>query len=208
MQQLIQKYKAYAIPLVIAIPLLIYFFTSTYSANNELPFEAIPSQISQTIPTEETNPLPNTIFVDVKGAVKMPGVYKLQQGDRLIDAINEAGGYLAEANANVLNHALKVTDEMVIYVPLIGENIEDFKLFQDIQSNPTATSVDSSSNKINLNTATEAELTTLPGIGPSKAQAIIDYRETVGRFKVIEDLKNVSGIGDKTYEKLKDQIDV
>lgn len=208
MQQLIQKYKAYVIPLVIAIPLLIYFFTSTYSANNELPFEAIPSQISQTIPTEETNPLPNTIFVDVKGAVKMPGVYKLQQGDRLIDAINEAGGYLAEANANVLNHALKVTDEMVIYVPLIGENIEDFKLFQDIQSNPTATSVDSSSNKINLNTATEAELTTLPGIGPSKAQAIIDYRETVGRFKVIEDLKNVSGIGDKTYEKLKDQIDV
>ncbi|WP_318241039.1 ComEA family DNA-binding protein [Ureibacillus galli] len=154
----------------------------------------------------EAEPKTEPIFVDVKGAVKYPGVYKLTSEDRVIDAIDTAGGYTEEAETKAINHAQKLQDEMVIYVPKIGEVIENSF------SSGTATSVPQNSgnttDKVNINSADEATLTTLPGIGPSKAQAIISYREENGPFQSIDELKNVSGIGDKTFEKLMDLIDV
>lgn len=151
---------------------------------------------------EVSNNSNNIIIVDVKGAVKNPGVYEATSEERVNDIILKAGGLLDSADQKAVNLALKVKDEMVIYVPAKGEvkSEELITILPSKESNPEG--------KININTADETELQTLTGIGSSKATAIIEYRETNGSFKSIEDLKSVSGIGDKTFEKLKDYIDV
>ena len=145
------------------------------------------------------------IVVDVKGAVRNPGVYSMSEGDRLIDAINAAGGYLPDADSRMLNHAMKLADEFVIYVPIEGEESSD------IVTAPTSmpgTSAQQNDGKININLADEAELMTIPGIGPSKATAIVQYRTDQGLFKTPESLMEVSGIGQKTFEKLETHISV
>ena len=146
---------------------------------------------------------PEPIIIDVKGAVQRPGVYSLVEGDRLIDAINAAGGYLPEADSRMLNHAMKMTDEFVIYVPIEGEEPIDI-----VQTVSVGTSDRPSDGKVNLNTADEKELMTIPGIGPAKAAAIIQYRTDHGLFKTPESLMEVSGIGQKTFERLESQITV
>ncbi|MGE7666552.1 helix-hairpin-helix domain-containing protein [Ureibacillus composti] len=148
------------------------------------------------------------VIVDVKGAVKFPGVYQLTSEERVIDAITYAGGYLEEAETRYINHAQKLLDEMVIYIPKKGESLDEM---QSIGQGVHSTSFDSNASPtsgklVNLNTADETALSTLPGIGPSKAQAILAYRDENGSFKSIDELKNVSGIGEKTFEKLKDSI--
>lgn len=147
------------------------------------------------------------ILVDVKGAVKYPGVYELTMENRVIDAIELAGGYTEEAETKAINHAQKLQDEMVIFVPKIGEVIEN-SLSGGIATSVPYQNSGNTNDKVNINNADEATLTTLPGIGPSKAQAIISYREENGPFESIDELKNVSGIGDKTFEKLMDLIDI
>lgn len=143
------------------------------------------------------------ILVDVKGAVKHPGLYSLQEGDRLLDAVQKAGGYTEEADTRLLNHAQKLLDESVVYVPAMGEEPPAY-------SQPAATAVSATGGtqtaQVNINTANETEFQTLPGVGPSKAAAIVQYREEHGAFKQLDDLKNVSGIGDKTFEKLESSI--
>lgn len=156
----------------------------------------------------ETLPLPEkkeekeikVLFIHVAGTVKSPGVYKLKEGSRVFDAINAAGGYALNADLNALNLATPLTDGEKVYVPALGEL-------------PPASSslpgrVSSSTSKININTADAQQLDTLPGIGPVFAQRIIDYRTSQGRFSNIEDIKNVSGIGKKRFEQLKDLITV
>lgn len=152
--------------------------------------------------TEETlkNEESNALFIEVKGAVKKPGVYKLENGDRVLAAIELAGGYLPESDSNTINHAQKVEDEMIIYVPLIGEEIENVT-----NSSSTGSSGD---QLVNINKADLQGLTSLPGIGPAKAEAIISYREESGGFTSIQDLMEVTGIGQKTYEKLETYITV
>jgi len=162
------------------------------------------SQVENSEPSKEVKSA--ELVVDVKGAVKSPGVYVLMPDDRVIDAITIAGGYTADADSTYINHAQKLTDEMVIYVPKIGEEI-DFEQ-QTFISSPTSENQSSTNGKVNLNTASETELSTLPGIGPAKAKAILEYRQQNGHFKSVEDLKNVSGIGEKTYEKLKQYIEI
>ncbi|MBD7906882.1 helix-hairpin-helix domain-containing protein [Sporosarcina sp. Sa3CUA8] len=147
---------------------------------------------------------PKIIVVDVKGAVLHPNVYTLQEGQRLIDAITAAGGYTADADSRLLNHAQRLTDEAVIYVPLVGEEVP---IFESAPNEGEATS-DSGSSLVNINSADESQLMTLTGIGPSKAAAIIKYRTEQGAFQTNEDLKKVSGIGDKTFEALSDAITV
>ena len=142
------------------------------------------------------------IFADLKGAVVHPGLYRAEDGDRVQDIVMKAGGFQEDAAVDRVNLAQKVIDEMVIYIPKIGEESDvDWK-----------TSIGSSSQseqgKINLNTADASRLETLPGIGPAKAQAILEYRDQVGAFKTIEDMKDISGIGERTFEKLKEHITV
>lgn len=161
------------------------------------------SQVENSEPSKEVKSA--ELVVDVKGAVKSPGVYVLMPDDRVIDAITMAGGYTAEADSTYINHAQKITDEMVIYVPKIGEEID---LEQQTVISSPATENQTTNGKINLNTASETDLLTLPGIGPAKAKAILEYRQQNGSFKTVDDLKNVSGIGEKTYEKLKQYIEI
>ncbi|WP_301109625.1 helix-hairpin-helix domain-containing protein [Sporosarcina sp.] len=136
------------------------------------------------------------ILVDVKGAVKHPGLYSLIEGDRLLDAVEKAGGYMEDADTRLLNHAQKLQDESVVYVPVAGEEPPTF------EEPSTVAAGSSDSILININTANETEFQQLPGIGPSKATAIVKYREAHGAFAQLDGLKEVSGIGDKTFEKL------
>lgn len=213
----IEKYKKQLlIPTGIGIAIISYFFffqdnPSQYSIETidtvSTSLAAIPpAEIEQ--PSDEPDQITQQLLVDVKGAVHYPGVYTLEEGQRIVDAIEMAGGYLEQANPSHINHAQKLQDEMVIYIPKIGEVVSESieQLIQIPQQNSSTST--SSSGKVNLNKAEESELTTLPGIGPSKAKAIIQYRTEQGTFQTIDDLKKVTGIGEKTFEQLKDLIDV
>ncbi|MGM9922013.1 MAG: helix-hairpin-helix domain-containing protein [Bhargavaea sp.] len=140
------------------------------------------------------------IFVDVKGAVEKPGVYKAEEGDRVIDAVARAGGFLPDAVPDAINHAERLRDEMVIYVPFIMP--EDAG--QTGSAPPPVYGADD--GKVNLNTAEADELMTLPGIGPAKAEAIIAHRTEHGPFADPAGLMDVSGIGEKTFAALEELI--
>lgn len=139
------------------------------------------------------------IMVHISGQVYNPGIVILESGDRLIDAVELAGGLKKEADLDKINLAKKLSDEEKIYIPKIGEEsvIEVFE----------SGSSDNSTGKININTCTKEELMTLPGIGDVLADRIISYRKE-NKFKAVEDIKNVSGIGEKKYEDIKDLITV
>jgi competence protein ComEA len=138
------------------------------SANTALNKEK--KEISKT-----SNSASSVIYVDVKGAVNKPGMYSLADGKRVNDVIKMAGGLIEQADTKQVNYALKLVDQMVVYIPQIGEIVEN-----NVSTiNSTSQKVD---NKINLNTATLEELQTLTGIGAKKAQKIIDYREANGLF--------------------------
>lgn len=144
------------------------------------------------------------IYVDIKGAVKVPGIYQLKNQQRIWDALALAGGVSEEADTAQVNYAQKVKDQMIIYVPKKGEPVaQSLETLQE-----SAPAQQNQEEKINLNTATEAELQTISGIGAKKAQEIIRFRDEQGPFKTVEELKNVPGIGEKTVERLKDMLKV
>lgn len=176
---------------------------------------------------------PQKVSVDIKGAVALPGVYEIEITKKVIDVVQLAGGFTEQADSSFVNLAKKVEDEMVIIIYTTEEvkkwttqdsiaKIVDKQCICPVIKNDacineqTSNSKEEQSNssssnpteKINLNTATLEELQTLSGIGESKAQAIITYREEVGAFEKIEDLMKVSGIGEALYEKVKDHITV
>ncbi|EFT42104.1 helix-hairpin-helix domain-containing protein [Enterococcus faecalis] len=144
------------------------------------------------------------IYVDIKGAVKVPGIYQLKTQQRIWDALALAEGVNEEADTAQVNYAQKVKDQMIIYVPKKGEAVaQSLETLQE-----SAPAQQNQEEKINLNTATEAELQTISGIGAKKAQEIIRFRDEQGPFKTVEELKNVPGIGEKTVERLKDMLTV
>lgn len=152
-----------------------------------------------------------TIYVDVKGAVYLPGVYEVTSEMRLIDAIELAGGFSDKANQNPVNLSLKLADQMVIFIPEIGavdEKAAVVPIEEAVITVPQVDSEASTSEKININLADSIELQQLPGIGEKKAEQIMSYRQENGSFQKIEDLKNVSGIGEKTFEALRASITV
>ena len=152
---------------------------------------------------EKEEPLEqDQITVDVKGAVKSPGIYDLPVGSRIHDAVQKAGGLTEEADSKSLNLAQKVSDEALVYVPTKGEEAAG----QQAASGTTAST--SKEKKVNLNKASLEELKQVKGLGGKRAQDIIDYREANGKFKSVDELKKVSGIGAKTIEKLKDYVTV
>lgn len=160
--------------------------------------------------------------VDIKGEILNPGIYSCNPSSRVIDVIEKAGGLTANANTTVINLSKKIIDEMVIIV-YSNDEVNDFKktkeMEQQIQNQCIqkdenslkndaciTTNTDTNITKISINTATLEQLTTLSGIGEEKAKDIISYREQNGQFKTLEDLKNVSGIGDALFAKIKDNI--
>ncbi len=135
------------------------------------------------------------VVVYVSGAVGVEGVYSLREGDRVVDAIEAAGGLTSDADRSRVNLASRVSDEQHIHVPRAGEVLPDQKATV-------------SSGLIDLNTASQAQLEELPGIGPALASAIIEYRETSGGFERVEDLLNVPRIGEATLARLRPLVSV
>ncbi|HEM3696111.1 TPA: helix-hairpin-helix domain-containing protein [Streptococcus suis] len=144
------------------------------------------------------------LVVDVKGAVAKPGLYTLAAGARVNDAVKAAGGLTSQADAKSINLAQKLSDEAVVYVASKDENISVVAS----TAASSAMSQEGNESKVNLNTATEADLQTISGIGAKRAADIIAYREANGGFKSVDDLNNVSGIGDKTMESIRPYVTV
>lgn len=179
-----------------------------------------------TMTTSETTS--EYVYVDVKGAVKHPGIFKVKNSMRVDDAINLAGGMLKTADRKHINLAQRLTDQQVVYVPIRGEikgaatGTVDAEVAAPVSSDSTTTSAsndstsssettggsESTGGTVNLNSATKEQLQTLTSIGDKKADQIIQYREAHGKFKSIDELKEVQGIGDKTFEALKPQLSV
>ncbi|WP_051656574.1 helix-hairpin-helix domain-containing protein [Butyrivibrio sp. AE3004] len=170
---------------------------------------------------EDQPVIPENIMVHVCGAVLCEGVYELPAGSRVVDAIRAAGGLLEEADSNYVNQALVLEDGVKVKIPTLEESALLPEEESGIQASSTTgdagisgmvpndkASEDSKSSKVNINTAGEDELCSIPGIGPSRAKNIIAYREENGRFGTIEDIKRVSGIKDKFFSKIKDHITV
>ena len=176
-------------------------------------FQEDSSEVEGEINNEETNTKENidnskiennkTIIVEIKGEVIKPDVYELEDGSIVKDLIDMAGGLKAEADITKINRAEELKDHELI---IIG-NINDETSSTNVISADTNMNSNSEGNSlININTAEIDDLKKITGIGDTKAQNIIDYREKNGGFKSLEDLKNVDGIGDKTFEKIKDEI--
>ena len=153
---------------------------------------------SQKSETEEVEQ--DLITVDVKGAVKSPGIYDLPVGSRINDAVQKAGGLTDNADSKSINLAQRISDEALVYVPTKEETTS-----QEAHSNATGSK---ESKKVNLNKASLEELKQVKGLGAKRAQDIIDHRESNGKFKSVDELKKVSGIGAKTIEKLKEYVTV
>ena len=140
----------------------------------------------------------NMFYVEIKGEVMYPDVYEVEEGSIIKDLIDKAGGLNSEANINNINRAAMLSENQLIIIPNANDKEEsiavDFNIKKDVL--------------ININTGDIGELTKINGVGETKAQNIIDYREKNGEFKTIEEIKNVDGIGDKTFEKMKDSIKV
>lgn len=155
-------------------------------------------QVAEVTPTEVGESSPKKFYVDIKGEVQNPGVYEITEETRIQDLIALAGGLTADADTSSINLASTLVDGMMLVIPKIAEEPE-----QNV-SQPQAPVTQN--NKVSLNNATLEQLMTLPGIGQSKAEKIIAYRNTYGLFKSISEIQNVSGIGSATYEKLKDYL--
>ena len=223
----IDKYKIVII-LIFLILLLGFSFLYTIIRPNkkEKIIEPIIEEVKEEVKVEEK------IKVDIKGFVNEPNVYVMNNGDRVIDVINKAGGLKEEANTEYINLSKKIVDEMIIiiysndqvekfkeeeteiiyieYECVCPDNINDTCITEEDVVNTNGVKEESSNNEeetlVSINTGTIEELMTLSGIGESKAKAIIDYREQKGEFKNLEDIMNVSGIGESAYSKIKDNI--
>jgi competence protein ComEA len=211
MYDLIIKYKFYVgIAICLFIFISLYFLIMpTRETGNKLELNALLEDQEEIIndslmdapavkPLDKKSEI-TTVFVDVKGAVVNPGVYELNGGSRIKDAIVLAGGLNTEGDMRYVNLAALLVDEMVIYVPEVGEEVPNTFSIQEGSSNSTE-------DLISINKASIEQLQTLPGIGPAKAAAIIEYREQNGGFTNIDELLSIPGIGNKTLDKFRDKI--
>lgn len=212
---------------IILILILVLFYPSKEdNSNNEIVEDILTSEIEELV--EETC----LVTVDIKGEVNNPGLYQLECGSRVDDAIKLAGGLTNNSDTSVINLSKKIEDEMVIII-YTKEEVSNFTKTKEIEqeksnscqnstnvknnacitseniivSNNNSTNTNTST-KVSLNNATLEELLTLSGIGESKANLIINYRNENGGFKTIDEIKNVKGIGDKLFEKIKDNITI
>ena len=212
MEELIEKIKEYKIIVICASLGLVLggFFLlnparQTPAKESNLQSEVIAIPKDSTDEKEDGNQKEEVveqdlITVDVKGAVKSPGIYDLPVGSRVNDAVQKAGGLIDNADSKSINLAQKISDEALVYVPTKEEAAN-----QESYSNATGSK---ESKKVNLNKASLEELKQVKGLGAKRAQDIIDHRESNGKFKSVDELKKVSGIGAKTIEKLKEYVTV
>lgn len=187
----IEKVKKWGILLCVIGVLFSMFYWNTNGTKTQPP----PSKSieSEKVTKKKEEVKSESIVIDIKGAVKSEGVYEMSQGDRVKKAIEKAGGFSNDADVKKINLAQYVQDQMLLYVPHVGEQ---GGVAQEQQGK----------KKVAINIATKEEIETIVGIGPTKAESIIRYREQKGPFKKLEDLLEVEGIGEKSLEKMKEEI--
>ena len=215
--------KKYRYIILSGLLIIVFLFFIKNSDEIELTSDLsleIKEEVTEEIPKEEK------IKVDIKGAVKNPGVYEINSNGRVADAIEISGGLTNDADTSIINLSKNLTDEMVIIIytkeevaemlkgstsikyiekECICPKIENDACIDNVIDNKPDTNT-SNEQKVSLNSATIDELMQLPGIGEVKAKAIIAYREENGGFKSIEELLEVNGIGESTFNKIKDQL--
>lgn len=169
--------------------------------------EDIPTAFSESSGEEdeekEEQAAPSMIYIDIAGAVQLPGVVTLSEGSRVFEAIEKAGGLLPDADVSEINQAEILLDGDFIRIPRKSDNETADKTFHTSKNEAVK-----SSGRVNLNRAAVSELTALSGIGPATAERILEYRQEHGRFRSVDDLKNVKGIGEKKLEKIRDRVTI
>lgn len=221
----VKKYKFMLISFLTIVFIVLIFIFNIRDVKEEEVIESIE------LPVEEIKIEDNTIKINIKGAIKNPGVYEIENNSRVEDAIKIAGGLTEDADTSIINLSKKLNDENVIII-YTNEEVKKIKqgnvVIQYIENECNCPEYDNSAcidpdtlvnsesennnttnnGKISLNTATIDELQTLSGIGESKAKSIIEYRNNNGGFKAIEEIKNVKGIGNAVFAKIKDNITI
>lgn len=207
------------ITILLIIP-FIYFFV-TKDKNKKVKKEVV---VEEKLEKKEEQEKTTIFKVDIKGEVNVPGIYSLANDSRVIDVIEKAGGLTEQADTSVINLSKKINDEMVIII-YSEQEVRDFEKTKEIEKQVETKCLQKDENslkndacittnnnnpvgKININTASKEELMTLNGIGESKANDIIKYRETNGNFETIEDIKKITGIGDNVFAKIQEDITV
>ena len=211
------------IVLTISVGVIIYI---KYNSEEEFYIEESNSIINvNEVVEQEIGETKEKIIVHVTGAVNKEGIVELEEGSRIIDAIEMAGGAKEDANLSKINLAYQLEDGQKLYVPNINDKEEIEYITEEVaknnivnndgivtdekENNKNKTNIESEKKvMVNINKATQAELENLPGIGPAIATRIIEYRNENGKFSSIDDIKNVKGIGDAKYDKIKDSIEV
>ena len=218
MKKFLKKYLYLLIVLIVLLSLMLYFIFNKVEVKEERnPLEEEIVNVTEKINVIEEN---KKIKIDIKGAVKNPGVYELDDNTRVIDAINVSGGLTAKADTSSINLSKVLKDEMVIVIytkdEILKAKEENVKIeYVEIEKecvcpklpNDACISDTSKNDLISINTASLELLTTLEGIGEAKAKLIIEYRKNK-KFEEIKEIMNVSGIGESLYEKIKDKITI
>ena len=186
--------------IIMAAVLLLLAGCSKEAEKEQVQLAEVKEDTSQDAETEDTEEKQEAIYVHVCGEVVNPGVYRLHTGSRIYEALEAAGGLSDEASAEALNQAEQIEDGQQIYVPSREE--KEQQILENQSADPEA------EGKVNLNTASKEQLKTLNGIGEAKATAIIQYREEHGGFQKIEELMEVEGIKEGTFQKIMDQIKI
>ncbi|MCY1591504.1 helix-hairpin-helix domain-containing protein [Staphylococcus pettenkoferi] len=232
LKALVMKYKIYVIIACVALCALGFYFVSHIGQSNDLKAEDATLQeqafkttdaqgrnngttngASSSGASNTSNTKVEEIYVDIKGAVKHPNIYRMMSTDRLKQLLDKAQP-TSQADLTQINLAERLTDQKLIVIPKKGERVAGTSGASPGTTASTSTTTGSASSnssvdkQVNINTATESELQSIPGIGPSKAKSIIEYRDTNGAFDSVEKIKEVNGIGEKTFDKLKDYLTV
>ena len=232
LKALVMKYKIYVIIACVALCALGFYFVSHIGQSNDLKAEDATLQeqafkttdaqgrnngttngASSSGASNTSNTKVEEIYVDIKGAVKHPNIYRMMSTDRLKQLLDKAQP-TSQADLTQINLAERLTDQKLIVIPKKGDQAAGPSgASSGTTASTSATTGSASSNssvdkQVNINTATESELQSIPGIGPSKAKSIIEYRDTNGAFDSVEKIKEVNGIGEKTFDKLKDYLTV
>ena len=228
MKKLNLKQKKIIAIILIILVIIAYYYLYLKNSTEEISNQDL--EVNNTQESNQTNETEKeteeTIVVHISGAVNIEGIVELEAGSRIANAIEKVGGVKENADMTDINLAYPLEDGMKIHIPTKeeteanknNENMIDESYVtsssggvsskEDTNSTQGSSKLTTSNEKVNINTATQEELDTLPGIGPSIASKIIDYREQNGKFNSIEEIKEVSGIGDAKYEKIKDSITI
>ena len=207
MEILNKKQKIIVVVLIIIMCIVIgYYIISKTEKYDYSDIEKISNIIEEDQEVDD-NIIENKIVIHITGEVEEEGVIELEKVARISDAIEEAGGTTEEADLSNVNLAYSLSDGQKVKIPNINEKDEEIIVVEEkAGDNIIIEGNKSKEEKININKAAQTEIETLPGIGPSTALKIITYRNEHGKFKNIEDIKNVSGIGDSKFENIKEYI--